>query len=164
MSCAPGGRLQSVPFLRRPSQGLRFSLQTRKRAPEAGSSGGDNPGAAEAWVGLLLLKIGSAVFWEAAWRCNRGLMWLLDRVDQHHPAPIHTCDFRAGREDLPHRSAVGSAARLWGHGLGVRFFSAITPLQAAGFGQPARVLLGELVGGRAGAPSPSLNASCSRPT
>ena len=91
-------------------------------------------------------------------------MWLLDRVDQHHPAPIHTCDFRAGREDLPHRSAVGSAARLWGHGLGVRFFSAITPLQAAGFGQPARVLLGELVGGRAGAPSPSLNASCSRLT
>ena len=137
MSCAPGGRLQSVPVLRRPSQGLRFSRQTRRRAPEAGSSGGDNPGAAEAWVGLLLLKIGSAVFWEAAWRSNRGLMWLLARVDQHHPAPIHTCDFRAGREGLPRRSAGGSAARLLGHLLGRSFSFRDNPAPGCGV-WPAR--------------------------
>ena len=62
LSGAPGGRFQSVPFLRRPAQGLRFSRRTRQRAPEAGSTGGDNPGAAETWAHLLLQKIVSAVF------------------------------------------------------------------------------------------------------
>ena len=60
-SGAPGGRFQSVPFLRRPSQGLRFSRQTRSRAPEAGIIGGDNSGVSETWACLLVLKIGPAV-------------------------------------------------------------------------------------------------------
>ena len=154
MSCAPGGRLQSVPVLRRPSQGLRFSRQTRRRAPEAGSSGGDNPDAAETWARLLLLKIGPAVFWAAAWRRNMELVWLLVRVDQHLPPPIHMCDFGAGRVRVFHGGAlVARRPGSWGTVWGGRFVSAITPLQPAGFGQPARVLLGELVGGRFGAVS-----------
>ena len=61
LSGAPGGRFQSVPFLRRPAQGLRFSRRIRQRVPAAGSTGGDNSGAAETWAHLLLQKIGSAV-------------------------------------------------------------------------------------------------------
>nr|XP_042098653.1 uncharacterized protein LOC114112239 [Ovis aries] len=91
LSCAPGGRLQSVPFLRRPSQGLRFSRQTRKGAPEAGSTGGDIPGAAEAWAGLLLLKIGSAVFWEAAWRRNGGVDHRLGGLPAHPCSQSRFC-------------------------------------------------------------------------
>ena len=68
LSGSPGGRFQSVPFLRRPSQGLRFSRRIRRRAPEALSTGGNNTVAAEIWARLLLLKIGSAGFREVAWR------------------------------------------------------------------------------------------------
>ena len=66
LSGAPGGGFQIVPSLRRPSQGLRFSRRIRSRAPDAVSTGGDNPGDAEAWVGLLLLKIASAGLCEVA--------------------------------------------------------------------------------------------------
>jgi len=58
----PWRPLSERSFLRRPSQGLRFSRQTRRRAPEAGITGGDNPGASEIWVSLLLLKIGHVGF------------------------------------------------------------------------------------------------------
>ena len=61
LSGAPGGCFQSA-FFRRPSQGLRFSRQTRRRAPEAGITGGDNSGASETWARLLVLKIAPAVF------------------------------------------------------------------------------------------------------
>ena len=98
LSGAPGGRFQSVPFLRRPSQGLRFSRQTGRRAPEAGITGGDNPGASEIWVSLLLLKIGRAGFQGVGWRGEGGGLWLLARVDQHLPAPIHPWSFGAGGE------------------------------------------------------------------
>ena len=72
LSGAPGGRFQSVPFLRRPSHGLRFSRRIRRRAPEALSTGGNNTAAAEIWARLLLLKIGSAGFREVAWRRGAG--------------------------------------------------------------------------------------------
>ena len=94
----PWRPLSERSFLRRPSQGLRFSRQTRRRAPEAGITGGDNPGASEIWASLLLLKIGRAGFQGVGWRCEWGGLWLLARVDQHLPAPIHPWGFGAGRE------------------------------------------------------------------
>ena len=155
----------SVPFLRRPSQGLRCSRQTRKGAPEAGSTGGDNPGAVEAWAHLLLLKIGSAVFWEAAWRRGRDALWLHARVDQHLPASIHMWGLRAGKERVfPPGALVSRRPDSWVTVWGVGFPTAVRPLQTPELGQPALVLLGRPVGGRAGAPSSCLNASCSRLT
>ena len=98
MSGAPGGRFQSVPFLRRPSQGLRFSQQTRRSVPEAGITGSNNPGVSEIWASLLQLKIGPAVFWEVDWRSEGRVCWLVARVDQHLPELLHPWGLRAGRQ------------------------------------------------------------------
>ena len=96
LSGAPGGRFQSVPFLRRPSQGLRFSRRIRRRAPEALSTGGNNTAAAEIWARLLLLKIDSAGVREMAWRCG-GARWLALGVDQHLPASFYSRGLGASR-------------------------------------------------------------------
>ena len=44
----------------------------RYRAPEAFSTGSDNPGAAAIWAGLLLRQIGSAVTRKVALLCGVG--------------------------------------------------------------------------------------------
>ena len=108
--------MQSVPFLRRPSQGLRFSRHTRKGAPEAGSTGSDNPGAAEVCAGLLLLKIGSAGRWEAAWRRSREVCGCSLGSTSISPRPS-ICGGLERRERIFCRNASGSASRLWGHRL-----------------------------------------------
>ena len=157
LSGAPGGRFQSVPFLRRPAQGLRFSRRTRQRAPEAGSTGGDNPGAAETLAHLLLQTIGSAVFRGGLAPRSRVVVaarWGRPASPRARPSEGP----RSGQgEGLPRQSACGSPARLLGHHLGLSFPLRSTPALGSGAWP---VLVGR-VAGRAGAPSPGLDASCS---
>ena len=137
LSGAPGGRFQSVPFLRRPAQGLRFSRRIRQRVPEAGSSGGDNPGAAETWAHLLLQKIGSAVFRGGlAPRCKLVAAARSGRPASPRARPSAAPRSRQG-EGLPRQSGCGSPARLLGHRLGLSFPLRGTPALGSG-AWPAR--------------------------
>ena len=129
LSGAPGGRFQSVPFLRRPSKGLRFSQQIRQRAPEAGITSGNKPGAAETWARLPLLKIGSAGF-RVAPRSDGEVAARSGRPASPRAPP--SLGPRSGQEEgLQRQSACVSTTRLLDH----RFRSTL----ALGYGAwPAR--------------------------
>ena len=136
----------------------------RRRAPEAGSTGGNNHGTAETWACLLLLKIGSAGFREAAWRCGvKG--WVAARSGRP-----------ASPRGLPSRGLGASRERVCGAGVpvpvprgpnswitvrGLRLPPGSPRSSLWCLARPAEYGLAGLVGWRAWAPSPGLDASCS---
>lgn len=155
LSGAPGGRF--VSFLRRPSLGLRFSRRTQHRAPDAGSTGSDNPGAAEVSARLLLLKIGSAGPRNVARRCGEGGLLPITRVDQHLPESLHPRSLEAGRE-MVFRAGVLVASRpgSWVTVRGVRLPSSVLLLQTPWLNQRPSPCSG---GSLACEPEPRLRAN-----